>query len=127
MISDRKHLCLLVQVIDRGRYNTAGGYAEGRVLDSLKFLNEEWLGVGEPNSSSIHDKGLLGDKYGLLLLTPVGTSKGLGYVDTGDYRFDMGIEFQVSIEGHSQYTGTPFNRSFPFKSFPLKLFDIMLP
>ena len=41
----------------------------------------------EPNGSSIHekglDKGLIGDKYGLYLLTPVGTSKGLEDVDTG--------------------------------------------
>ena len=28
------------------------------------------------------DKGLKGDKYGLLLMTPVGTSKSLGNVDT---------------------------------------------
>ena len=25
-----------------------------------------------------------------------------------DYRFDMGIEFEVRIEGHSQYTESPF-------------------
>ena len=46
----------------------------------------------------------MGNKYGFLLLTPVGTSKGLEDVDTGsgpvDYRFDMGIELEV-VEGHS--------------------------
>ena len=41
--------------------------------------------LGEPNRSCIHekelDKGHMGDKYGLLLLTPVGTSKGFEDVD----------------------------------------------
>ena len=40
----------------------------------------------EPNGSCIHKKGpdkeLIGDKYGFLLLTSVGTSKGLKDVDT---------------------------------------------
>jgi len=44
------------------------------------------------------------DKYGFLLLTPVGTSKGLDDVDTewnpSDYRFDMGIEFEIRVESH---------------------------
>ena len=51
------------------------------------------------------DKGYIGDKYGFLLLTPVGTSKGLEDVDTGwspgDQRFDVGIEFAAGVEGHS--------------------------
>ena len=87
MIFDRKHFSFLKQVIDRDHLNTAGGYAEGRVLDNFEFLYKGWLDVGEPNQSCIHeegpDKGLMGDKYGLLLLTPVGTSKGLEDVDTG--------------------------------------------
>ena len=45
-----------------------------------------WRGVGEPNGSCIHekapDKRHIGDKYGFLLLTAVGTSKGLENVDT---------------------------------------------
>ena len=56
-------------------------------MDGLKFLNKGWRVVVEPNESCIHekgpDKGLMGDKYGLLSLTPVGTSKGLEDVDTG--------------------------------------------
>ena len=40
MVLDRKHYIFLVKVIDRGHLNTAGGYAQGRVLDSLEFLNE---------------------------------------------------------------------------------------
>ena len=42
MIFDRKHFSLLMQVIDRGHRNIEGGYAEGRVLDSLEFLDKGW-------------------------------------------------------------------------------------
>ena len=42
VIFDRKHFSFLVQVFDGGHFNAAGGYAEGRVLDSLKFLNKGW-------------------------------------------------------------------------------------
>ena len=87
MISDRKHFIFLVQLIDRGHPNAAGGYVDDRVLDSLGFLNKRWWGIGEPDGSCIHekerDKGLLGDKYGFLLLTTVDTSKALKDVDTG--------------------------------------------
>ena len=31
----------LVQVIDRGNLKAVGGYADGRVLDILEFLNQE--------------------------------------------------------------------------------------
>ena len=56
-------------------------------MDSLEFLNKGRWGIGEPSGSCIHEKGPdkknIGDKYGYLLLTPVGTSKGLEDVDTG--------------------------------------------
>jgi len=65
-----------VQVIDRNHPNAAGDYAKRTVLNSLQFLNMGWRGVGEPNGSCIHEKGQIGDKYGFLLLTPVGTSRG---------------------------------------------------
>ena len=42
MILVRKHFSFLMQVIDRSHLNTAGGNAEGRVLDSLEFLNWGW-------------------------------------------------------------------------------------
>ena len=86
---DRKHSRFLVQEIDISYFNAASGYvnAEGRVLDNLEFLNWGWRGVGEPNGSCIHekrpDKGHIGDKCGFLLLTPVGTSRGLEDFDTG--------------------------------------------
>ena len=70
-------------MIDRGHLNAAGGYADGRVLDSLEFLNKGRLCVGEPNGSCISEKGLIGYKYGFLLLTSVGTSKNFEDVDTG--------------------------------------------
>ena len=41
-----------------GHLNTAGGYAQGRVLDSLNFLNQEWWGVRESNGSCIHTNWL---------------------------------------------------------------------
>ena len=99
-----------MHVIDRVHLNAAGGYAEGKVLDSLEFLKKGWWGVEKPNGSFIHekgpDKGHIGDKYGFLLLTSVATSKGFGGVDMewslGYYRFDMGIEFAVRVKGHSQ-------------------------
>ena len=91
---------------DRGHLNTASGYAEDRVLESLEFLNKGCWGVGEPNGSCIHEKGPdngdIGENYGFLLLTPVGTSMGLNDIDTGwglvDYRFDIGIEFEVRVK-----------------------------
>jgi len=40
VILDRMHFSFLVEVIDRGHLNAAGGYAEGKVLDVLEFLNK---------------------------------------------------------------------------------------
>ena len=40
VILDRKHFSFLMQVIDRGHLNAAGGYTEVRVLDSLELLNK---------------------------------------------------------------------------------------
>ena len=76
-----------MQVINRSNLNAASGYAEDRVLDILELLNKRWLGDGKPNRSCTHekgpDKGHISDKYGFLLLTPVGTSKVLENVDMG--------------------------------------------
>ena len=76
-----------MQVMDRGHSNAADGYAEGRVLNSLEFLNRGWWGTGEPNGSCIYEKELdkehIGDMYGFFMLTPVGTGKALEDVDTG--------------------------------------------
>ena len=87
VILDRKYFSFPVQVIDISHLNADGGYMEGRVLDSLEFLNKGSLGDIEPNRSCIYekgpDKGHVGDMYGFLLLTPVSTSKGLEDVDTG--------------------------------------------
>ena len=51
------------------------------------FLNKGWIGVREPNGSYMHEKGsnkgLISDENGFLLLTPVGTSRGLENVDSG--------------------------------------------
>ena len=76
MILDRKHFCFLAQVTDRDHLNAAGGCMEGRVLN-----------IFGTNGSCLHekgpDKGHIDDKYGFLLLTPVGTSKSLEDVDMG--------------------------------------------
>ena len=61
-------------------------------LNSLEFLNKGQLGVSEWGTvnqmeaaymKKEEDKGHIGDKYGFLLPTPVGTSKGLEDVDMG--------------------------------------------
>ena len=87
MILDRKHFSFLVQVIDRGHLHAAGGNAEGRFSDNLEFMNKRRRGIGEPNGRCTYekepDKGHLSDQYRFLLLTQVGTSKGLENVDTG--------------------------------------------
>ena len=53
-------------MIDGGYLNAACGYAEGRFLESLEFLNQGWWGVGETDGSGIHEKeldnGYIGDK-----------------------------------------------------------------
>ena len=36
---DRKHFSFFVEEIDTGHSNAVGVYADGRVLDSLEFLN----------------------------------------------------------------------------------------
>ena len=63
-----------MQVIDRGYHDAAGGYAGGRVLDILMFLNRGWRGADEPNGSCIHEKGpnkgYIGDKCGFLFAEP---------------------------------------------------------
>ena len=87
MILDRKHFSFLVQVIDRGHLNATGGYAEGKYLGNLEILNKGWCGIREPNGSYMHkkgpNKGHIRDKYGFLLLTPVGIIRSLEDVDTG--------------------------------------------
>ena len=40
VILDSKPMSFHVYVINRGHPNAAGGYAEGRVLDILEFLNK---------------------------------------------------------------------------------------
>jgi len=87
VILDGKHFSFLEQVINRDHLNASGGYADGRILESIEFLDKGWRGVGEPNGNCMHEKGPakghICDKYGVLLPTPVGTSKSLEDVDTG--------------------------------------------
>ena len=59
--------------------------AEFRIVWRFGIRDVEVL--EEPNSSCIHEKGAdkrdICDKCGFLLLTPIGTNKGLKDVDTG--------------------------------------------
>ena len=55
MILDRKHFSFLVQVIDRGNINTAGGYAEGRVLDRNDEALVNQIGVVYMKRDRIRD------------------------------------------------------------------------
>ena len=64
-----------MQVNDRGHLTTAGGCVkDGEVLGNQMGVCMQEKGP---------EKELLGDKYSFLLLTSVGTSKGLEDVDTG--------------------------------------------
>ena len=87
MIDDGKHYGFLVQMIGGSHLHAPDGYTEGRVLDSLEFLNHRSGSVRKPYGSTILemglDKGFVGNKDGFFLLTPVGTSKGFENVDTG--------------------------------------------
>ena len=71
------------------------------ILNILEFLNKGWWGDGEPNGSCIHEKGSdtghICNKYGFLLLTPVGTRKGLEDVDTGWSQARMIIDFTWAL------------------------------
>ena len=67
-------------MIDGSHINLADGYAEGRVLDSLEFLDQVqgWWNIRETDGSGIHgkgfDKGFVGIEDILFLLTWDGTS-----------------------------------------------------
>ena len=99
-------------MIDRSHLNAAGGKAEGKVLNSFKFLNQGWWDVGEPNGSCIHEKGSgkgIGDMDGFLFLTPVGTNKGLEDVITewsyltiySTWDLNLKIGAKVTLSMHS--------------------------
>ena len=77
VILDRKHFNFLVQVIDRGHPTQPVSMWKAKFWKFWSFR----IRVGEPNGNFKHekelDKGNIGDKYGFLLLTLVGTSKGM--------------------------------------------------
>ena len=56
MIVERKHLNFLVYIVDGSHLHAAGDYAEGRVLDSLEFLDHRSWGVWKPYRRGVYDK-----------------------------------------------------------------------
>ena len=46
----------------------------------------------------VHKKGLIGDKYGFLLLTPVGMSKGLRMLIRGKARMTKDLSWALNFK-----------------------------
>ena len=87
MVKDWKDLSFCVKMFNGIHLHTAGGYAEGSVLDSLEFLDGGGGGAGGPDGVSVGEEGgnegfVCKDK-GLFTLPPGGTSKGTQDVETG--------------------------------------------
>ena len=53
VVVDGKGKGLGVKMVNGTHLHAAGGYAEGRILDALKFQNGGRGSVGEPNSGSV--------------------------------------------------------------------------
>ena len=53
MVVDGKGKGFGVKMVNGTHLHAAGGYAEGRILDALKFQNGGRGSVGEPNSGSV--------------------------------------------------------------------------
>ena len=72
----------------------AGGYAEGSVLDSLKFLDRGGGGAGEPDGVGVGEEGgnegFVCEEKGLFALSPGGTSRGRLDVETMGCAGDKG-------------------------------------
>jgi len=72
--------------------------------------------IGEPNGNCLHEKGPykghIGDKYGFLLLTPVGTIKGLKMLTLAKARMTESLTWVLNLKRRSkvesQYTGSSF-------------------
>ena len=41
VIMNKKHLCFLIQMINGSHFHATDGYAKGRVLDSVHFIDVE--------------------------------------------------------------------------------------
>ena len=102
-----------VKMVNGTHLHAAGGYAEGRILNTLEFLNGGGGRVGEPDWGSVGkkgtDEGLESDEEGLLLLAPKGASKGSQNVEAGGgagyYGVNVGGEGEVGIKGDPQDAG----------------------
>ena len=94
MVLDWEDGRLCVKMPNAGILHAAGCDTEGRVLEGLEFIEVDGFGVGEPDGGRIGDdgtdEGFEGDYEGLLLLAPVGASKGPEDVETGGGALDDG-------------------------------------
>ena len=87
--------------------HTAGGYAEGSVLDPLEFLDGGGGGAGEPDGVGVGEEGgnegFVCEEKGLFALSPGGTSRGRQDVETtggaGDNGGYVGGEGEHGVEG----------------------------
>ena len=98
---DRKHYSFFVQVIGRRPLNADGNYAQG-----LEILNQGWWVVCKPSGSCINkngsDKEYEGDNYGFLLMTPVGTNKGLEDVDADEAQVSIYLTWGQNLKWGSK-------------------------
>ena len=69
-----------VKIVNGTHLHTAGGYAEGSVLDTLEFLDGGGGDVGEPDSGVVgegeRDEEFVCEDKGLLALAQGGNAKG---------------------------------------------------
>ena len=87
MVLDWEDGRLCVKMPNAGHLHAAGCDTEGRVLECLESIDMGGFGVGEPDGGRIcnngTDEGFVGDYEGLLLLAPIGASKGPEDVEAG--------------------------------------------
>ena len=80
VVMDGKDFGFCVKMVNRTHLHTAGGYAEGGVLDTLQFFDVGGGGVGELDRGDVDeeggDKGFVCEEKILLALSPGSTSKG---------------------------------------------------
>ena len=114
MVIDGKNLGLRVKMVLRGHLQRPSGDPEGRILDLLEFDYSRVGDIGEPDGSSVvekgADEGFVGDEEGLLLLAPGGTSNDLkdseSILGSVSYAGDVVGVGELGVERDTQNTGS---------------------
>ena len=87
MVLDWEDGRLCVKMPNAGHLHAAGCDTEGRVLEGLESIDVGGFDVREPDRGCVcddgTDEGFVGDYEGLLLLAPIGASKGPEDVEAG--------------------------------------------